>query len=316
MLNVGIIGAGKISLRHVEALKSIEGVNLISVADIISKRSESLSKLFGGTSYKDYKVMITKESIDCVIINLPHNLHKDCAIWCAGQGINIFLEKPMAIDSNECKKIILETEKFGVKLVIGHVQRYFPENILAKEIIDSGELGEVTTIMDCRNINYFSSDRPAWFLDKSRSGGGILMNFGAHSLDKLKWLTGSKIKNIYGKVGNGEMGHNIEGHAQALVEMECGVTATLNYSGYKEVTKNETIIHLTKGTLKLVTGKGLWKSINGEYISLPVKKVFDPFKKQLEEFVDQITGSKTIVTDGLYGKEIISAIESIYNNNK
>lgn len=314
MLNIGIIGAGKISRRHVVALMSIEGANPVSVADIIPERSESLSKLFGGTFYGDYKEMIANEQIDSVIINLPHYLHKDCAIWCARQGIHIFLEKPMALDRNECEKIMKETEKSGVKLIIGHVQRYFPENILAKEIIDSGEMGAITTIMDYRNINYFSPDRPAWFLDKSQSGGGILMNFGAHSLDKLKWLTGSGIKNIVGKVGCVDTNRNVEGHAQAFVEMECGVTATLNFSGYEEVAINETIIHLTGGPLKLVTGKGLWKSNDGEYVPIPVKEKFDPFTRQLEEFVNHVTGSKQAIADGLYGEEIISAIESIYDN--
>lgn len=312
MIKIGVIGAGKISHRHTEAVKCIEGVTVGAVADINLERAKQLSKEYGAVAYDNYPDMIKSEGLDAVIINLPHGLHASCTRDCAREGLDILLEKPMAVNTDECSEMIAVAKEHKVKLMIGHIQRYFPENIKAKEMIESGEFGAITSIKDVRNLFYFSKDRPSWFFDKEMSGGGIMMNFGAHSLDKILWLTGSKIKSIVGSAGNALPDYEVDGHAQAFIELENNVTATLNFSGYRQSPINETTVYMTNGSLKLATGKGLWVYEGDEYRKVDTDSSINPFQIQMNDFIAYIRDEKCIENTGDYGKSIIEAIEMVY----
>src|SRR4029453_8606589 len=97
--------------------------------------------------------------------------------------------KPMAVSVSECDAIIQAGQKADIRILVGHTQHYIAENIQAKSIVQSGELGELVMIHDVRHTNYFQDSRPQWFLEKEKSGGGILANLGTHSIDKIQWLT-------------------------------------------------------------------------------------------------------------------------------
>jgi len=312
MIRVGIIGAGKVCLRHANALHLNKDVKIQAVADIIKSRAEEIGNQFGAIPYSDYKKMIIDEDLDAVIINLPHKLHRESTIFCAERGLHTFVEKPMAVSGKDCEAMIEAAQKNNVILMIGHIQRYFPENIKAKELIQSGSLGKLVMITDVRNTLYFTDSRPKWFFDKEVSGGGILMNFGAHSLDKLKWLTDSNIKYITGKTENLEPKFNIDGNAQLFVKLENGVTAVMSFSGYNDIPINETTIYLTKGVIKLNTGKGISVSRSGEFEEVEINRKEDPFKIQIDSFINSVKYGLEPPISGDYGKEIIKAIESVY----
>jgi len=312
MIKFGIIGAGIISSRNISAIMLDGRAKVMAVADINEEKANDTADKYKITPYYDYKEMINCEELDAVVINLPHYLHKECGVYCAEHGLHVFLEKPMAVSTEECEEIIRAADDNSVKLMIGHVQRYFPENIKAKEIIKSGELGKVAFIVDVRNVAYFTSVRPRWFLNKKLSGGGVMMNFGAHSLDKIIWLMESEVRSITGKVGSFNPQFDIEGHAQAFVEMKNGVTAVINFSGYDSNPINETKIYFSQGELKLCTGKGLWISRGGEYEEVHIENKKDPFELQMSEFIDCITYNKESPIPGIYGEKIIEAIEKVY----
>ncbi len=312
MIRVGIIGAGKVCLRHAKALHLNKDVKIQAVADIIESRTEDISNQFGAKPYSDYKKMVIEEDLDAVIINLPHKLHKESVIFCADRGLHTFVEKPMAVSGKDCKAMIEAAQKNNVILMIGHIQRYFPENIMAKELIQSESLGKLVMITDVRNTLYFTDDRPKWFFDKEISGGGILMNFGAHSLDKLKWLTDSNIKHITGKTESLEPKFNIDGNAQVFVELENGVTAVMSFSGYNNIPVNETTIYLTKGVIKLNTGRGISVSHCEKSEVVEILSKEDPFKLQIDAFINSVKYGLESPISGGYGREIVEALESVY----
>lgn len=313
MLKFGIIGVGRISLSHLAALMNNDCSKVQAVADIDKKKATDIAAQYEANAYNNYIEMVNNEELDAVVINLPHYLHCECTVYCAEHGLHVLLEKPMAVCEEECKTMILAAEKNNIKLMIGHVQRYYAENIKAKEIIQSGELGEIAFIVENRNSRYFSEKRPRWFLQKQLSGGGAMMNFGAHSLDKIIWLTDSEIKHINGKTGTFEEKFDIEGHAQAFIELENGVTAVISYSGYNCIPTNETKICFSKGEMKLCTGKGLWISREGEYEEIKLQNDSKPFELQMNTFIDCILDNKEIPIPGIYGMKIIKAIESVYS---
>ena len=170
-------------------------------------------------------------------------------------------------------------------------------------------------IADSHLKEYFTLERPKWFLDKKMSGGGIFINLGAHSIDKLMWITGVGIKRIIGKTGDFSK-YDVDGNAQAFIELENGVTATINICGYKTPHVNETIFYFTEGTIKLCTGRGLWISKGSAYEEVILPSVrYMPFEHQLKNFVDSIINDSTPPITGEYGRKVINAIEMVYKYN-
>lgn len=315
MIRVGMIGAGIIGHDHARALRIVNEVEFKAVADIVPARAKEFEEKYGARPYTDYKEMLKNEQLDAVVINLPHGLHKEAAIYSAYCGLHVFLEKPMANSVEECNSMLEAAEKNNVKLMIGHIQRFFAENIKAKELIHSGELGDLVMITDIRNIDYFTEKRPGWFFSKQLAGGGIVMNYGAHSLDKLIWLTELNIKNISGLASQHLPNYEVEGNAQMLVQLEGDISAVISYSGYKGPSFNETNIYMTKGVIKLCTGYGLWVSKGGEFEPVAIQKPKNSFELIWENFRDNINNNTNPEPDGYYGREIIRLIEETYQDS-
>ena len=138
------------------------------------------------------------------------------------------------------------------------------------------------------------------------------MNLGAHSLDKIKFLTESNFAELKGTCGFEQPGCNIEGNAQIFLKTESGVSASITLCGYHDIPVNETTLYLTEGVLKLKTGTGLeiWK--DGAFQKIADSDVQKPFDEQLDDFLASILNGTVPVTNGTYSMEIISAIEAVY----
>lgn len=314
VLQIGIIGAGIICERHVKAIQRMKDVRLKAIADIVVERAQVYAEPHGASVYEDYREMIEKEELDAIIINLPHKLHRDAAILAANHNMHVLIEKPMAATSQDCKAMIQAAEENNIKLMIAHIQRYFSHNIKIKELIKSKELGRLVSITDTRNLYYFQERRPRWFLDKEMAGGGIFMNLGAHSLDKISWVVDSEIKRIEGKVGYYEEKFNVEGNAQAFLEMENGVTASITCTGYKVPPYEETHYYFTNGAIKKCS-EGLFISKEAApYEKIELEDDSNAFFMQLQDFIYSIKTDTDPVISGQYGLSIIEAIERVYSN--
>ncbi|WJH34158.1 Gfo/Idh/MocA family oxidoreductase [Paenibacillus sp. CC-CFT747] len=228
-----VAGGGGIAVRHLEAMQEIEGLVPVAVAEIREERASELASQFRINAYTDYRVMIEKERPDLVIIALPHFLHKEASLFAAAQGCHILLEKPMALTTEECDDIIQAVRESGTILMVGHTQHYIAENLAAKDLVDSGELGELVMIQEVRHVPYDRPDRPGWFFEKSKAGGGILTNLGSHSIDKIQWLTGSPVTRVKASVHHGMNRGDVEGAGMAFLETAAGIPAVMVQSGYQ-----------------------------------------------------------------------------------
>src|SRR5699024_3990114 len=93
-------------------------------------------------------------------------------------------------------------------------------NMKAKEIIESNLLGEIVMINEKRYVYYFGKDRPEWFFHKNKAGGGIIINMGTHSIDKLQWLTNSRVSTVRASITNQSFRGDIEGSGLIYMELE------------------------------------------------------------------------------------------------
>ena len=313
MFKLGMIGTGIIAPVHFRAIKNLPEFNVIAVSEIDEEKAKKVSEEHGVPYYLDYREMCEKETLDAVIINLPHFLHCEASVFCLEKGINVLCEKPMANTAEECEKMIEASKKSGAKLVIGHSRRFNPALQVIKMFKENETLGKLTMVNAVRNEPYFLPSRPRWFLTKKLSGGGIVMNFGAHALDDLSYIVGNNFKDINAACGNFYTDDDVEGHAQIYLTAN-GVPASVTFSGYAPFKANETTFFFTKGALRI---KGSTLEIcdepYGEFRAYEYKDTYkDSFTYQLEEFGKYLNGEVSISPDGMYGKKIVETIEEIY----
>lgn len=312
-----VLGAGGIAKSHFEAMKKINSYVPIAVADISYDKAQDFSKKYGVKPFEDYKQMIDELQPDIAIITLPHFLHKEASLYCIEKGCHIMLEKPMAMNKVECDEILAAAKKHQVELMVGHTQHYIAANIKAKQVIDEEDLGSLVMVNDFRHVNYFLETRPQWFLQKDLSGGGIMMNLGSHSIDKIQWITGCELRSVISKLSYlGDRG-DVEGSGCLYLETTGGVPVTISQSGYGSMIKDETEFVFTKGSVRLNTGHGTVALIKGkEVVQLDPAKLSTPFELQYQELQSAIEGKSPLLSTGEYASKIIQILEAVYRSDE
>jgi Predicted dehydrogenases and related proteins len=315
MYKIGIIGAGAIAGSHADAALKVSDVKLEAVADIQKDKAYLLAGKYGMTAYDDYEKMLCEQDLDIVIINLPHYLHKDATINILKKGINVLLEKPMALNAEECDEILEAANTNQVKLFIGHIQRYNDFNIKVRDIIQSGELGNLLMINEKRYVNYFSIDRPLWFLQKPKAGGGIVFNLGAHFFDKVQWTVGAKIRSVSAKTQYINDKYDVESSAQIFAVLDNGVSATCELNGASTVDEYIVEYIFSRGCVKVYPGEKV--TVLSEKGTKEYKTCErDEFIKQLKDLTNCITGNSVPEIDGIYGRHIIKALNAVYESDQ
>ncbi|WP_168119551.1 Gfo/Idh/MocA family oxidoreductase [Paenibacillus sp. HB172176] len=315
-IRVAVVGAGGIASDHLEAAAKMEELAPCAVADVQEDRAASMAARYGMKAYSDYKQMLQEEKPDIAVITLPHFLHREAAIFAAEQGCHILLEKPMALNTAECDEIAEAVSKAGVKLLVGHTQHYTETNRAAKRWIEEGRLGRLVMMNDRRHLPYDKPTRPDWFFERAKAGGGILTNLGSHTVDKIQWLIDGRITKVKASVdyflGRGD----IEGGGTAFFETSKGIPAAMSQSGYPGVPIDETELLFTKGSMKLISGVGLWVSEGGSYRQVEVSIQENPFVLQFQDLLDSIREDVEPSCSIAYSRSVVAVVESIYLSNQ
>mgnify|MGYP000588092148 CR=1 FL=1 len=147
MLNVAVIGTGNMGRNHIRTYSEIENANLVAISDIDEKVGRELSEKFRCSFYNDYNDMFEKERIDIVSICVPTFLHHKICLDVIKHKINFLVEKPIAKNAREANDIIVKAKLAGVKMTVGHIERFNPAVQKLKEMIDEGKLGNVTSVL-------------------------------------------------------------------------------------------------------------------------------------------------------------------------
>jgi predicted dehydrogenase len=311
-----LIGAGQIAHTHLKALRSSDRVLPVAIADLIEERAQQFCSKYELKAYTYYKRMVLEQKPDMVIISLPHFLHKEAAVWCAEQGCHILLEKPMALNVAECMEINDAAERNKVVVAVGHMQQFFAEHIEAKSIIESGRLGKLVMVNDKRWGNYFQASRPAWFLEKAKSGGGVVINLGSHSIDRIQWLTNSRIAKVRASMTYFGGSSDVEGSAALFMETTAGVPVYISLSGYKGVPANETELLFTGGTIRIRTRVELSVGTDGTYEQITVPPAAETFVAQLESMLDAVEYGRPLSISGEYGQSVVAVVEAAYRSHE
>jgi predicted dehydrogenase len=196
-LRVGVIGLGDVSSVHINAIKLNEKANLIAVCDI----DETKANLVEGVNfYTDYNEMIENENLDCVHICLPHYLHYPVTESVVKKNINVLLEKPLCLNSEEVEKFNELDKKTDANICICLQNRYNETFKALQEIVKDKEIKAIKgTVIWRRDESYYTS-KP-WRGKLKYAGGGVMINQAIHTLDLMQ-LIGGEIESIKGNITN------------------------------------------------------------------------------------------------------------------
>ncbi len=188
IFGVGLIGCGLIGNKRSLSLGA--GGKLIACADIDLSRAKKIVGTSDARTYDNWRDLITSTDIDIVIVATLHNTLAEITLSAINAGKHVLVEKPAAINSNQIMALINAAKSNNKKVRVGFNHRYHRSLLKAKEIIDSGMLGELM-FMRSRyghggRIGY---DRE-WRADPKISGGGELIDQGSHLIDLTRWFLG------------------------------------------------------------------------------------------------------------------------------
>ncbi len=253
ILNWGLIGAGDIARKRIApALRDLPNCNFVSVSRSKSELAESFAKEFGTKKwYADWRELVKDDEIDAVYIATPVYLHAEQTIAAANAGKHVLCEKPMALNVKECDEMIAACKANNVRLGIAYYRRFYPVIARIKEIIETGQIGKVS-IVQINAFEYFEPNRENprhWLIEKSKSGGGPLMDFGCHRIEVLTHLFG-EIKQFKSIVSNNIFKREVEDTATCFIRIfKTGVNATLTIAHSANEPQDTLDIYGTKGSI-------------------------------------------------------------------
>ncbi len=257
MSNVGIIGLGKMGRLHMKNCFHLDDVKVAAVADSSKRNLKYASSIGIKDLYSDYHELLENSNIDTVIICLPNNLHFESIKLALESGLNVFAEKPIAATASEAKEIVRLTQKVESKFMPGHNMRFFDATIKMKDQLEKGYLGdlEVLTIEEIINGPFhphvIPTPVPEWWFDKTKSGGGVLMDLGYHLLDLYRYIAGDA-EIIFCNLDY-KYNLNVEDSAIAILDSDTHVKGIINVGWFQIVLfpkyNFRVIMHGTSGYL-------------------------------------------------------------------
>jgi UDP-N-acetyl-2-amino-2-deoxyglucuronate dehydrogenase len=251
-INIGLIGCGRISDKHVAAVSHIRNTRIIAVCDIDAEKAEKLAaKLSISKIYKNYKDIINDKDVDVINICTPSGLHSMMAIEAFRQGKDVIIEKPISLTVTEAKKVIKSAKKYDRILLPVMQNRFNPAITFLKN--NSDKLGKINFIEAAcfwyRPQDYYND---GWHGTK-KMDGGVLMNQGIHYVDMIYYLLGSLPKEV--SALGGTYGHKMECEdvISLNIKFKNNVIASLraNTISYPENFEGSITIFFEKATVKI-----------------------------------------------------------------
>ena len=194
VLRWGLIGCGDIAQKRVApALRDLPNCELVAVSRAQAERAEAFAQKFGAKRwYADWRDLVADPEIDAVYVATPVFLHAEQSIEAARAGKHVLCEKPMAMNVAECDAMLAAAELNGVTLGVAYYRHLYPVVLRIRELLQKGEIG-VPVYAEARAFERFDppEDHPRhWLLERAKSGGGPMMDFGCHRIEVLTHLFG------------------------------------------------------------------------------------------------------------------------------
>lgn len=289
MHNIAIIGCGAVTEQlHLPALVNSDKVNVNVLVDINERRLNNAGSKYN-VSHLSTNIDEIDKHADYVILAVPHHLHTPLAISLIEKGLNVFLEKPLATNLSDANLIIKTAETNNRKVGVGLIRRLYSTSGFVKEVIDNGWLGDIISF-DVKEGGVYNWPAKTDTLFKKETGGGVLFDTGAHTLDMVTWLLGQFNSVEYWD----DSFDGVDANCLIKLKMKNGAKGVVELSRTRNL-RNTFIIKGTKGELEFGLGPNSdvkVKTAHFELTNTPGSKLsvnesfLDIGRRQIESFID------------------------------
>ncbi|MBL0694766.1 Gfo/Idh/MocA family oxidoreductase [Comamonas sp. JC664] len=291
-VRVGVIGAGFARTTQVPVLRTLPGVQVVSLASARAETAEAAGRQLGIPHVTtDWREVVSRPEVDCVCVSAPPALHRPITLAALEAGKAVLCEKPTALDAEEARAMWHVARERRVLALMDHELRFLPARRRMRDLVRSGELGAVRSArVDYRNDNRASPERPwDWWSDAAQ-GGGLLGAIGSHAVDTLRFVLGTEPDAVLGELATHlpERPDPVAGMARAVTSDDearlllrfGAATAAIDVSMVSPGRPLHGVeVSCERGGLR-VEGRELWRSTVGarawERVALPEEPPLPP----------------------------------------
>ena len=338
MLNF-VIGCGRIANKIVDGIISnSEKAKLVAVCDILEDKMQQIKNRYIEKSnvldevieVSDYKKVLEKVKIDVAIISTESGYHEEIGLYFLENGVNIIIEKPIAMSIQGAQKLVDMAKEKNLKLAACHQNRFNYPIQLLKKAIKENRLGRIfngmARILWTRDDNYYLQApwRGTWTLD-----GGTLMNQCIHNIDLINWMMDDEIDTVYAQTSNYIRDIEAEDYGVILIRYKSGKIATIEGSAIVYPKNLEETLTITgeKGTV-VIGGMAVNKINNWrvegdneqEYLSIDCgdpNSVYGYGHEALyKDFIEAIEENREPLVNGVAGLNAVKIILAAYKSQK
>lgn len=313
-LRIGFIGAGGIAHAHMMRFHGVKQAEVVALTEPDRKALERFHAAFPETaalpSYRDYREMIERETLDAVAVLSPHTLHYAQIRTSLEQGLHVLTEKPMVSSIREARDLIVFARKKKRVLMIAYQRHFEPTFRYMRDRIAEGVLGEIQYVQAVLSQEYLRLVQGTWRLKKTLSGGGQINDSGSHMVDIIMWVTGLKVKQVYAVMDNFKT--EVDINSALTLTFENGAMGNMSIIGNAPGWYEDHTIVGSKGAFYLRQGLGL---IQQDALGRPVKVRLPKVKKDpSSNFVDSILGKDTPEVPPECGLRTIEVTEAAWQS--
>ena len=341
-LKIAVVGVGSISNYHINSYFKNPDVEVYAFCDINEARLQYMGQKHGITRLYNDEAQMLRElpEIDAVSVCTWNSAHAPCTIMALDAGKHVLCEKPMATSVEEALAMQEAAERNGKLLMIGFVRRFGKDCDIVKDLADEGTLGEVYY---AKAVNMRRNGHPGgWFGDKSRSGGGPLIDLGVHSIDLVRYILGKpNVTSVYGatftKLGDRSNLKTAKAYqsvsagkqdvcdcedlAAATIRFDNGAVLTVDMSFSLNLEADQSYVQLfgTKSGVKLDDKVRLFSEMNGYMTNVDLYgktgiDVGEAFVGEINNFIGAVKGDTPCRCPAEDGVELMRILTAIYQS--
>jgi predicted dehydrogenase len=326
-IKLAVVGTGGISqIYRIPALKKFDEIDLVALCDIDENKAVFIADKYQITNvYFDIQNLLRKEEIDGIIISTPNSFHYPMALACLEQKIPTLVEKPLALNASQAKRLVAKASEKKTPLLVGMNNRFRDDVVLINNFLQDNEIGDPFYIKAGWLKQWSRTPQQYWMSDPKMAGGGVIMDLGLPLIDLALWLLRKpKIKNVRTFGYNFALKKEVEDSALVVIETEGKVTITIEVAWRLHLEKDMHYFHIfgEKGSAFLNPLR-LTKEIHDNLINVTPKPVQDKtdlmkrtYEKELRNFLNVIRGTEKEQSPGEDAVYLMQIIDAVYESAK
>lgn len=269
-IKVAVIGLGRIGWDfHCPSINRNKKFEFVAVSDPVESRLAEAEALYSVHTYLSAEDLFKCEKLDLVVIASPTHVHKEQTLLALRYGVHVISEKPMSVNVQEAKAMVVASKRMGKLLTVYQPHRYADYFQHLKKIISEGKLGSIVKI---KRGMFQYAQRDDW-QSLRKYGGGMLNNYGAHALDQLLDLSGRDVKRIFCQLRKVISLGDADDMVSAVYETKEGMLAELDINMASTIEPFSIEIIGKFGTLQYDESKRCFHLRYVKGGKLPVKKL-------------------------------------------